>query len=468
MRNDKWKLANDRCLSVATRREFLSEAALAAAAAAGLGPGFVAALAGQQKTAARPYLDVAVRCAEWIDRSAQERPDGLAWPSDPLKPASISLDFYNGMPGVVAFFANLYQASGDARWRERAERGGKFLVAESARQADRLGAGLYTGFGGLGTTYMTLEAVKAGGSFGAEARKAAAGLAARAKTNTDGVEWSDVNDIISGTAGTGLFLLHAAHAWNDPSLEDLAARAGRRLLAKGVPAEGGMMWFPSGTAGANYPNFSHGTAGVAYFLATLYSRSHDKAFLDGALAGARYLDAVSTRRGDGRAIFHVTGGGENRFYLSWCHGPVGTARLFYRLLEVTRDEQWRRWIDELTNWVLASGAPEQRSDGYWNNISQCCGNVGIGQYFIDLARRGWTIPPDTMRDRVVKNTLSRATDDANGLRWVQAENRVSPENLVAQTGFMQGAAGVGTFFLQLDALARGVAWTTPMPDTPWG
>jgi len=74
---------------------------------------------------------------------------------------------------------------------------------------------------------------------------------------------------------------------------------------------------------------------------------------------------------------------------------------------------------------------------------------------------------DALRERVRKNTLTRATDDATGLRWVQAENRVSPDNLVAQTGFMQGAAGVGTFFLQLDALSRGEKWATPWPDTPW-
>jgi hypothetical protein len=44
---------------------------------------------------------------------------------------------------------------------------------------------------------------------------------------------------------------------------------------------------------------------------------------------------------------------------------------------------------------------------------------------------------------------------------------VSPENIVAQTGFMQGAAGVGTFFLQLDAFSRRQIWKTPLPDTPW-
>jgi lantibiotic modifying enzyme len=287
----------------------------------------------------------------------------------------------------------------------------------------------------------------------------------------DGSEWSTSNDIISGTAGTGLFLLHAASAWNDKALTDLAVRAGRRLLATGVPAQGGTMWFPAASGpGANYPNFSHGTSGVAYFLATLHQQTKERAFFDSALAGAKYLDAVATTRaGGGRAIFHVTGGGEDRFYLSWCHGPVGTARLFWRLFQISRDPQWSRWIDDLTTWLTTSGAPEQQSAGYWNNISQCCGNVGIGQYWIDLARHRPTsgLPFDRLRERVVMNTLSRATDDARGLRWTQAENRVSPENLVAQTGFMQGAAGVGTFFLQLDALARGVTWPAPWPDTPW-
>src|SRR5262249_34495604 len=152
---------------------------------------------------------------------------------------------------------------------------------------------------------------------------------------------------------------------------------GRRLLDTARPAEGGLMWFPSAALQRNYPNFSHGTSGVSYFLATLYQHTKDRAFLDGALAGARYLDSVATRRNGARAIFHQSGGGENRFYLSWCHGPVGTARLFYRLLQITGDAQWRQWITELTTWVAASGAPEQQSDGYWNNISQCCGNVGI-------------------------------------------------------------------------------------------
>src|SRR5688572_6258 len=448
-----------------TRREFLSRAALGAAMA-GIGPGITSAMSAFAQSA-RPYLDLAARCASWIDQSTQRHATGMAWPADPLKPATIGLDYYNGMPGVVAFFANLYHATGDEKWRERAQQGGAYLVAESARRGAAVGAGLYTGLAGLATTYRTLDATKVGPQWSDAARQAARDLASRAKKSPDGAEWLDSNDIIGGTAGIGLFLVDAGAAWKDAGLADLATQAGRKLLKTAHPAEGGLMWFPGSSTARNYPNFSHGTSGVAYFLATLYQHTKDKAFLDGALAGEKYLDAVATKRDGARAIFHVTGGGEDRFYLSWCHGPVGTARLYHRLQQVTGDKKWGQVVDELTAWLMASGAPVQQSAGYWNNISQCCGAVGIGQYCIDLARHRPTLAADKIRNLVVATTRSKATDDAAGLRWVQAENRVSPENVVAQTGFMQGAAGVGTFFLQLDAFSRGVKWPTPLPDTPW-
>ena len=449
----------------ATRREFLSRAALAAAMA-GVGPGITSAMSTLAQSA-RPYLDLASRCALWIDQSTQRNADGMAWPADPLKPTTIGLDYYNGMPGVVAFFANLYHASGDEKWRDRAQQGGAYLVAETARRGPAVGAGLYTGLAGLATSYRTLEATKVGPQWGDASRKAAKSLADMAKRSPDGAEWLDSNDIVSGTAGIGLFLVDASVKWKDNALADLAVQAGRKLLKAGQPAEGGLMWFPGSSTARNYPNFSHGTSGVAFFLATLYQQSKDKAFLDGAIAGAKYLDAVATKRTGARAIFHVTGGGEDRFYLSWCHGPVGTARLYHRLQQITGDKQWGQIVDELTAWVVTSGAPVQQSAGYWNNISQCCGAVGIGQYCIDLARHRPTLAADKIRELVVATTRAKATDDATGLRWVQAENRVSPDNVVAQTGFMQGAAGVGTFFLQLDAFSRGVKWPTPLPDTPW-
>src|SRR5262245_14090745 len=189
-------------------------------------------------TDARPYRDLAIRCAEWIDRCGQQLDGGLAWPADPSRPTSIGLDLYGGTPGVVCFFANLYHATGDTRWRDRAERGGTYVMASSARRIDRLDAGLYTGLAGLATTYMVLDATGVGKTWHGAARRAASSLIARARAVDNGIEWSGVDDVTQGTAGAGLLLLHAASAWADPTLANVAARAGRRLLATGRPAEG--------------------------------------------------------------------------------------------------------------------------------------------------------------------------------------------------------------------------------------
>lgn len=410
--------------------------------------------------APRPHLEQALQVARWIETSTEAVDGGARWPADPTKPASVGLDFYNGMPGVVLFFSALHAATRDPRWIDRARAGADYLIATVETDRGALDNGLYTGLSGIGYTLWSVADAGGGARYDAAARRAATWITERGVT-------ADSNDVISGVAGTGLFLLAAARRWKDQTLLTRAVEAGDRLLSTGQPAEGGLMWYPATTFRRNYPNFSHGTAGVGYFLATLHQATGEARFLDGALQGARYLDAVATRRNGAATIFHQSGGGENRFYLSWCHGPVGTARLFYRLHQITGDRQWSAWVDSLSRGVFESGAPEQRSDGYWNNISQCCGNVGIGQYTIDLARYHRTPAALELQRRVVVDTLGRSTTDETGTRWIQAENRSEPNNLVAQTGFMQGAAGVGTFLLQLDGFAAGRRWRFPQPDTPF-
>ena len=68
--------------------------------------------------------------------------------------------------------------------------------------------------------------------------------------------------------------------------------------------------------------------------------------------------------------------------------------------------------------------------------------------------------------RVVDELLSRATETDGGLMWVQAEHRVQPDLLVAQTGWMQGAAGIGSLLLSLDAAERGRPVELRLPDSP--
>ena len=413
----------------------------------------------------------ALAAARWVRAARVATPRGVAWPADPTLPASVGTDLYNGMPGVVLFCLELYHATGDRLWLEDATRGANELIGRLETVAASRDCGLYTGLAGLGFVLEETHRAAGAGVYRDAARHALRMVHTQARRVADGVAWSgdsDTTDIISGSAGIGLFLLWADRWIGDPASRRLAAAAGRDLVARAQPTDGGLKWAISPAVPHLYPNFSHGTAGVSYFLATLYRATGERAFLDAALAGARYLEAVADRDNGGIKVFHHEPGGEGLFYLSWCHGPAGLSRLFYRLGEVTHEERWPALVRQAAIATMNSGLPEQRAPGFWNNISQCCGNAGVGEYFLSLDR----LMPDPsyarMAQRIAADTLRRATEEEHGLAWIQAENRVQPEYVVAQTGFMQGASGVGTLFLHLDAAARGrwspaIAW----PDTPF-
>ena len=450
-----------------TRREVI--AGLAAAAVAGSA---TRADAGAIRGQERPYLETAQRARRWLTRQAITMPTGVTWPATPNDPKSVQNNLYSGSPGVILFYLELYHATGDAEVLAVARQGADYLAdaanGPGAVQAFAGGAaGLYTGLAGI--AYVLERTARAANETAyREAAQSAIDLLKRlARPTKSGIAWSDSNDIISGTAGIGLTLLWAAEALGDGDAVGLAVRAGRTLLDTGVAAKGGLTWPISPAVPRKYPNFSHGAAGVSCFLASLHEVANDRRFLDAATRGATYLQAVATETpGGGRMVFHSEPGNEQLFYLSWCHGPAGTARLFHKLGQVTRDRDWSRYVERLTTATRDMKVPE-RSPGFWNNVSQCCGNCGVIEFLISLhGLTGDTRHLDYAR-HIAADTLQRATPDEDGLKWVQAEHRVQPQNVVAQTGLMQGAAGVGLAMLHLDGALTQRKPFVVLPDSPW-
>jgi lantibiotic modifying enzyme len=282
-----------------------------------------------------------------------------------------------------------------------------------------------------------------------------------------GLQWSETTDIISGSTGTGLFLLYLAEEWNDRSMLDMAVRVGDRLIELGIPAEGGTKWAMDPQYPRLMPNFSHGTAGIAYFLASLYQKTEEKRFLDAALSGARYLKSVAKTGGDVCLIFHHEPEGEDLFYLGWCHGPVGTARLFYRLFQVTGDEEWMSWVERGARGILESGIPEQQNPGLWNNVGICCGSAGVAEFFLSLYRIAQKQEYLDFAERLTDQIMKKANRDEAGMRWIQAEYRSRPDFLQAQTNLMQGAAGIGLWLLHRLEHARGGEPRVVLPDNPF-
>lgn len=455
-----------------TRRDLL-RLGLAAGAVLPFGLGTAAGEEPPKPTPAPDYLDAAVRAARWIHTTRVETPDGLLWLTGTERPEGLDTapNLYSGNAGVVLFLLELARATGDKAHREEAAAGADALIAGLPQEIriDRAENGLYTGVAGIGFTLFRVYQETGNDAYRNGALRCRDLIHAAAKTAGSGVQWGEVTDIIAGAAGTGLYLLDRARNTDDPASRELAAKAGLRLIETGIPEGGGRKWRMDPAFERLMPNFSHGTAGVAYFLATLHRETGRQEFLDAALAGARYLQSIADTGGDSCLIFHDEPDNKNLYYLGWCHGPVGTARLFVQLHQIDPKGGWLGWARRGAKGILASGIPEKQTPGFWNNLGQCCGSAGVAGFFLDLGKLTGDETYLAFARRVTRNLLDRATaTPGGGLKWVHAEHRVRPDYTYAQTGYMQGAAGIGMLLLRLDAEEKGREWRFRLPDSPFG
>ena len=114
--------------------------------------------------------------------------------------------------------------------------------------------------------------------------------------------------------------------------------------------------------------------------------------------------------------------------------------------------------------MLQSGIPEEQRPGFWNNVGQCCGSAGVGEFFLRLYGQSEDPQHLAICERINADLLDRATEERGGLSWTQAEHRVQPDLLQAQTGLMQGSAGIGLWLLHFDGFTVDRAPFVVLPD----
>jgi len=451
------------------RRDFVHLGALGAAGLALGRPEWL-------RAATRREMDpvgIARAAARWIASHRMETAAGLKWPRIPGEDEGGDISLYHGAPGPILFLLELHDTTGDASALADARAGADELLAVLERDA-AIDPGLYSGLSGMAYTLALVGSVSGEVRYERGARECIGRIVSGARETESGVAWfadapeNASNDIISGASGIGYTLLWYGASRGDDAAVETAVAAARHLATLGIDAPTGRKWRMMPSYERLMPNFSHGTAGVSAFLARAGAVSGEGGLIEAAIEGTRYLESVAVCEDGGCRVFHHEPEGEDLFYLSWCHGPAGTARAFHEVARATGDRAAAAWLERGGRGIQGMGVPERRSPGYWNNISQCCGDCGVGEFFLALHALSGDDAHLAYARRIAGYVAGRADEPgAAEERWTQAENRVQPELLQAQTGLMQGAAGVGAFYLHLAAREAGRSPLVVLPDTPW-
>lgn len=427
-------------------------------------------------------LQAALEVEAFISSCHVDGPDGVTWARLADGNDSGRNTLYHGSAGVVLFYLELHRATGERAYLDVAISGGDHLIA-ALDGAENASIAIYSGLPGY--FFVLNELAKASGE--SRFRETAAGLvrqmAARSQPLGSGIGWiepipfSDITgitgerevlDLSIGAAGAGLGFLYAHRQALDPQALEWAVQTADRLIEMSVDGTGGPNWLMMADMPFPFdaPNFAHGASGVAYFLADLHRATGEQRYLDVAIAAAGYVEAHTVESGSGHLVCH-TDQNPGLYYLGVCHGPPGTGRLMFLLHEITGDDHWLEWLTANMRGLLATGAPEERSDGLWNNYGQCCGDAGVGDYALSLYRATGNPAYLDVARRVGTVVLDTSTVEEGKRSWSQAEHRSRPKFVESQTGYMQGAAGIGSFLLHLATIDHDQVAKISLPDTPF-
>jgi lantibiotic modifying enzyme len=431
------------------------------------------------ETKPRPYLDAAIDVAKWLRTTVVDTDYGRVWPDDRRRPGEITVGLGSGVAGRIMFFRALCDATGDETYLGDIRLGANYLVNRlpdylEDTTARRAIAGLYSGLPGIGFALNEAYIATRDPRCHEAALRCVVELHRLARPSHTGTAWNGRHDILSGAAGTGLFLLYAADKLHQSPSAELAARAGQWLLAESIPDSGGLTWTVGADMDFILPNFSHGAAGIGSFLTRLYTSSKRREYLDGAIGAATYLSAIASREDGGFLVpYGIPNVGFTRpFDVGWAHGPAGTARLFESLWQATGDSAWLGVVYACANSVTKSGLPDSATDvfaGIPFGPDKRFGSAGAAMFLLDFYDVHGGAGYLEFARTLANDILADAVRDSLGTRWLSPRFRFMPHprEPAEFTNYFYGAAGYGLLLLRLDAAEQGRGWKISFPDNPY-
>ena len=455
---------------------------------------------------AEDYLNAALQIYDWIENNRRDGEDGVYYRVNPGAAIEFTehavhgkYGLYSGSAGIGLYLLRLFEATGDNTYLQEAEQVAEELIRhtpgsefyeeklktamQSELKVTGWHTGVYTGPAGAGIFALELYRIKPLEKYKAFAVKLGEDIlkAGRKvtlnKTETEetvGLTLAVDTDVFSD-GGFVLYFLSLYQTTKEERFLTAAREFAAYIYSTGVKAPEGIFFYANDLAQVGmprhsiYPGFAHGTAGIGYILAVLYSVDKQEWELRGAEETAAFLSSISDRYGDGRLIPYNYGGEgteeefdttnpeyyKGKYYLGFCHGPAGTSLLYRKLYEITGQEKYLTFYKELAQGIIEAGAPEYNSWGFWNSYCTCCGTPGLIEFFTDAYEFTGDAKYLEYAKRSAARTIGDSTYSKEGRLFYGSWDRTDPKNIQTFTGLYTGAAGAGANLLRLYAHYTG-------------
>ena len=379
---------------------------------------------------------------EYIERTAEIVPDGVRWQTlNYYNEPYYDTGLYTGVAGISLFLSDYYRLTGNTTARDLAAGALRWCIApERAPGVDPqripLPLSLYSGASGLGLAWLRLALATGDAGALRQATALAEGVIA-----AEPGPWTEFG---RGATGEGLFLVRLWEASGEERHLRGAVARGRWLRDHVIRDERGSHWLrvldvnnPKSRARAG---FHVGSAGIGYFLLALYEATQD---VEWAMLSREAADTLvrlaQPDRGGLNWPYATRGQGSTKLAsCQWCLGAPGNGYFLAKAAAVLGESAYLATAKAAGETTYAYG--DVRS-----NASQCHGLAGSAELFLALYRlTGEQVWLGRAHDFAVQALGYRMSTPAGDVWRADDPGCYSPD-------FFCGAAGVGHFFLRLQA-----------------
>lgn len=370
----------------------------------------------------------------YVELTAEEVSSGVRWKTYTHQDkAQYGADLYNGVAGITLFLSDYYHITRLERARDMAWRALKWCESQPKLRNDLEGVSEY-GLGG-GWAGISLAWLRYGEATG---DRVALEKASQLGETISKAQLSPYSGLMAGNAGIGTYLLRLAKFTGNTRFLEGAIKVGQ-WFEKTAIRESGLCYWPPPTKDPSdvfYLGLGPGLAGNGYLLLKLFEATGDTCWRILCREVADTLcNLAIPHEGGYHWPLYLGDKDQTTLRNQWCLGASGIGLFFAKAYELLEEPSYLEKAKAAGETTFACGDARKHP-------CQCHGLAGNADLFLELHRiTRDTLWLDRAHDYIRRIFKYRIASPEGDLWQSDRPYQYSPE-------FMNGAAGVGHFFLR--------------------